>query len=309
MSPARDRSPTPIHLQADTDAPRLDRYLANRLESLSRSAIQRLIDAGAVTLNGQSVQRKTAVHAGDQICVLLPPAPSPAKPAPEPIPLEIVYEDEYLVVVDKPAGLVVHPGAGRTSGTLVNALLHRYPELEAWEDVRPGIVHRLDRDTSGLLVVAKTPDIRRELQRQFRQRRVHKLYRALVDGVMEVPEGKIEAPIGRHPRQRKRMAAVPGGRRAITFFRVQESFPAYTLLDAEPKTGRTHQLRVHLASIGHPVVGDPVYGRRQRTLGLGRQFLHAAVLGFRHPMSDEEIVFESELAPDLAAVLARLRSR
>lgn len=309
MSPAPDRSPERIHLQARVDAPRLDRYLADQLEQLSRSAVQRLIDAGAVTLNGQPVQRKTSVQAGDHIIVLLPPSPAQTPPAPEPIPLHIVYEDEYLAVIDKPPGLVVHPGAGRTGGTLVNALLHQYPELQTWDDPRPGIVHRLDRDTSGLLVVAKTPEIRHHLQRLFRQRRVRKLYRALVDGVLEVPQGQIEAPIGRHPHHRKRMAALSGGRPATTFFRVRETFAAHTLVDAEPKTGRTHQLRVHLASIGHPVAGDSVYGRRQSKLGLRRQFLHAAELGFRHPATGEEMLFRSDLPADLVVVLADLRAR
>jgi 23S rRNA pseudouridine1911/1915/1917 synthase len=309
MSPAPDRLPERIQLQARTDAPRLDRYLANQLEQFSRTAVQRLIDAGAVTLNGQPAQCKTSVQAGDQISVLVPPSPAQTAPVPEPIPLQIVYEDEYLAVVDKPPGLVVHPGAGRTGGTLVNALLHRYPELQTWNEPRPGIVHRLDQDTSGLLVVAKAPETRRQLQRLFRQRRVRKLYRVLVDGVLDVPEGQIEAPIGRHPRHRKRMAALPGGRPATTYFRVQETFAAYTLVDAEPKTGRTHQIRVHFASIGHPVAGDPVYGRRQSRLGLRRQFLHAAELGFRHPATGEEVLFRSDLPVDLAAVLTDLRAR
>ncbi len=309
MSPVAEGSPRQVYLQVNADAPRIDRYLADHLEGLSRSTVQRLIDAGAVTLNGRPVQRKTSIQAGDQIEVLLPPVPSRQAPVPEPIPLAVVYEDEHLAVIDKPAGLVVHPGAGRSSGTLVNALLHRFPDLGAWDDPRPGVVHRLDRDTSGLLVVARTPEIRRQLQRLFQQRRVHKLYCVLVDGVLVTPRGQIEAPIGRHPRHRKRMAALAGGRPAITLFQVRESFAAYTLVDAEPKTGRTHQLRVHFASIGHPVAGDRVYGRRHQELGLNRQFLHAAELGFRHPVTSEDLLFRSDMPADLAAILANLRAR
>jgi len=202
--------------------------------------------------------------------------------------------------------MVIHPAPGHRSGTLVNALLARCPDLAGDSgDARPGIVHRLDRDTSGLILVAKNEPIRRALQRQFKARQVHKVYVALLDGHLEAAHGRIEAPLGRDPRRRQRMAVVPGGREAITEYRLLASFAGgdYSLVEAEPKTGRTHQIRVHFASIGHPVVGDTVYGRRRTRLPVPRQFLHAQRLGFTHPLTGQPLEFEAPLPIDLAAVL------
>jgi 23S rRNA pseudouridine1911/1915/1917 synthase len=212
--------------------------------------------------------------------------------------------------------MVVHPAPGHTSGTLVNALLARYPELAASRDDRPGIVHRLDRDTSGLILVARTDKVRRALQRQFKERQVHKAYAALLDGHLQPSWGRIEAPVGRDPNHRQRMAVLPGGREAITEYHALERFsqttgPAageYTLVEAEPRTGRTHQIRVHFASIGHPIVGDAVYGRHRTRLPVLRQFLHAQRLAFKHPGSGHRMALEAELPSDLASVLEMLRT-
>jgi len=245
--------------------------------------------------------------------VLLPVEQSPEL-VPEAIPLTIVYEDSFLLVVDKPAGLVVHPAPGHPGGTLVNALLAHCPELASSGDRRPGIVHRLDRDTSGLILVAKSEKVRRALQRQFQDRQVHKAYLALLEGLLQPSMGRIEAPLGRDPHHRQRMAVMPGGREAVTKYQVLELFTHpvgpvagdYTLVEAEPLTGRTHQIRVHFASIGHPVVGDPVYGRRKRRLPVPRQFLHAHLLGFDHPVTSEHLELEAPLPADLAALLELL---
>jgi 23S rRNA pseudouridine1911/1915/1917 synthase len=230
----------------------------------------------------------------------------------EHIPVTIIYQDADIIVVDKPAGLTVHPAPGHPQGTLVNALLAACPDLrEISGTLRPGIVHRLDKDTSGLLVVAKNDRAMRSLQAQLKERQAHKTYLALVHGVPKPREGQIEAPIGRHPKNRKKMAVVEGGRESVTRYRVREEFPdgqgrgGYALLEVEPVTGRTHQIRVHLAAIGHPIVGDTVYGRASKLLG--RQFLHAHRLGFRMPASGREIEFESPLPGDLRGVLEELR--
>ena len=230
------------------------------------------------------------------------------------IPLVLVYQDEHLLVVDKPPGMVVHPAPGHAAGTLVNALLARVPELAASDSPRPGIVHRLDRDTSGLILVARSEKVRRTLQQQFKERRVAKAYLALLHGHLQPAWGRIEAPIGRDPRHRQRMAVLAGGREAITEYHVREQFardvgPAaghYSLVEAQPHTGRTHQIRVHFASIEHPVVGDAVYGRRGRSLPLERQFLHAWRLSFQHPVTRNKMELEAPLPQDLEEVLAFL---
>jgi 23S rRNA pseudouridine1911/1915/1917 synthase len=292
---------------------RLDKVLAGRLADLSRSAAQRLIEAGRVTVNGEPVKASYKVSPGDQVVADLP-SDEPPGLVPEAIPLEIVYEDQALLVVDKPAGMVVHPAPGHPGGTLVNALLAHCPELSTSGDERPGIVHRLDRDTSGLILVAKSNKARRALQRQFKERQVSKAYLALLDGHLQPAWGRIEAPVGRHPQHRQRMTVLAGGREAITEYHVLEQFahqvgPAagdYTLVEAQPLTGRTHQIRVHFASIHHPVVGDEVYGRRRQRLPLSRQFLHARRLGFRHPLTGERLSLEAPLPAELSAVLALL---
>jgi 23S rRNA pseudouridine1911/1915/1917 synthase len=248
------------------------------------------------------------VRAGERVRVEIPP-PAPAALTPEPIPLAVVFEDADLLVVDKPAGLPVHPGAGRATGTLVHAVLAHCPDLPGIGGrERPGIVHRLDKDTSGLLVVAKTEAALRALQAQIQSREVRREYLALVWGRVARAEGTIDAPIGRDPRHRTRMAVVPAGRRAVTGYRVVERFDDATLLELRLETGRTHQIRVHCASIGHPVVGDPTYGRRPNAWGLRRQALHAHRLAFAHPGSGVALSFTSALPGDIAGALARLRA-
>ncbi len=303
-----------VEIEVEEGGLRLDRFLTDRLGGLSRSAVQRLTAEEQVTVNGRPVKAGYKVRPGDVVAVDLP-AEEPQKPTAEAIPLAVVYEDETLLVVDKPAGMVVHPAPGHPGGTLVNALLARYPELATDGEGWPGIVHRLDRDTSGLLLVAKEEKGRLALQRQFKARRVRKFYLALLDGCLQPPRGRIEAPLGRDPHRRQRFAVVPGGREAITEYRVLEPFTRragpsagdYTLVEAEPKTGRTHQIRVHFASIGHPVVGDRVYGRRRPALPVPRQFLHAWRLEFTHPLSGQRVELEAPLPPDLGAVLDLLR--
>lgn len=287
---------------------RVDRVAAAHIPDLSRSRIQQLIEAGLVTLNGQPVRPGRSVRPGDRLDVRIPP-PEPTDLVPEPIPLRVVYEDADVIVIDKPAGLVVHPAPGHPRGTLVNALLARYPELSVGGSLRPGIVHRLDRDTSGLMVIGRHDTAHRFLQEQMKQGEVHKAYLVLVDGHLPERTGTIDAPIGRHPRRRKEMAVVPNGRPARTLYRVLEELGPYSLVEATLATGRTHQIRVHFAHIGHPVLGDPTYGRRAGALGLPRQFLHAFRLGFRLPSDGAYREFESPLPEELAVVLNRLRQR
>lgn len=296
-------------LQIDEPQGRIDRYLAQRFPSLTRSAVQRLIAEGKVLVNGQPTRASYQPAPGDAVTVRLPEE-EPSLPQPETMPLTVVYEDEHLLVIEKPAGMAVHPGAGRASGTLVNALLAHRPDIVRadLDPVRPGIVHRLDRETSGLLVVAARRDVQAALQAAFKRRDVHKVYLALVHGALYPERAAIEAPIGRDPIHRRRMAVLAeGGRHARTEYVVREMFGEYTLVEATLVTGRTHQIRVHMASIGHPVVGDRVYGRRREAIRVPRQFLHAWRLTFQHPARREEMAFEAPLPPDLAAVLDDLR--
>lgn len=286
---------------------RLDKFLAEVYPDLSRSLVQKLIEDGQVSVDGQVMKPSSRVVAG-QVVEVRVPAPQPVGIEPESIPLQVVYDDPDLVVVDKPAGLVVHPAAGHARGTLVNALIARYPDLAIGTSLRPGIVHRLDKDTSGLMVVAKNDVAQASLSDQIKDRLVLKEYISLVHGPLEAPRGTIDAPIGRDPRNRKRMAIVAGGRPARTHFALKERFADYDLVEVRLETGRTHQIRVHFASIGHPVAGDRVYGRPDRELGLDRQFLHANRLGFRLPRTDEYVEFTSPLPADLQRVLEHLRS-
>jgi len=296
-----------IRLTADEVGERLDKYVSQEMPALSRSRVQQLIVEGLVTVNGIPVKASYRLQQGDEILARIPPTEE-VKLVPQRIPLNVVYEDEDLVVVDKPAGMVVHPAHGHQDGTLVNALLGRYPDLPVDEDNRPGIVHRLDKDTSGLIIAVKNEAARRKLQLQFKEGQVEKTYLALVEGKVEPGRGMIDAPVGRDPRHRKRMAVVrKGGREAVTEYQVLEHLEDYTLVEVRPRTGRTHQVRVHLAFIGHPVVGDTVYGYRKQRLGLKRQFLHAQRLGFHLPSSGEHMALTSELPPDLREVLDRLR--
>ncbi len=290
---------------------RLDVALAEVEPKLSRAAARRLIAQGAITVSGSTAKPAHRLRVGEHVRVDLPD-PVPDRVAPEPLPLEVVYEDSQLIVIDKPAGMVVHPAAGHREGTLVNALLYHCRELAGIGGVlRPGIVHRLDKGTSGLLVVAKTELAHRELSQQFRARSVERTYRALVRGRPRADRGSIDAPIGRHPSDRKRFSTrARVARRAVTHWWVEERFQEITLIRVRLETGRTHQIRVHLASVGLPIAGDRVYGGGRRAsaeLGLARQALHAASLGFEHPQTEERMYFDSELPEDLASVLAGLR--
>jgi len=286
---------------------RLDKAVAGRVEDLSRSSVQHLIKTGEITVDGRLSKPSYRVQVGDEVVVRVP-AEAPLRVVPEDIPLDVVYEDDVMLVVNKPAGLVVHPAPGHPSGTLVNAVLARCPQIaQVGGADRAGIVHRLDKDTSGLILVAKDEATRAALQRQFKRRQVTKIYLALVEGRVSPREGIIEVPIGRHKRNRKKMAVVRGGRRARTMYRATEFFDRHTLLEVRPRTGRTHQVRVHLAWLGYPVVGDGVYGHRRQRLLRGRHFLHAARLRCTHPSTGEEVEFEAPLPPELVAVLKRLR--
>ncbi len=296
-----------VTFTADEGGERLDRIVVANLSDLSRAQVQRLIKAGAVTVNGRPSKPGYCVQVGDEVVVHVP-AEIPEPVAPEDIPLDIIYEDEALLVVNKPAGMVVHPALGHTSGTLVNAVLARCPQVvDVGGPDRAGVVHRLDKGTSGLILVAKDEATRAALQRQFKRRQVTKTYLALVEGPVQPREGVIEAPVGRDKRQRKRMTVVRSGREARTMYRAIEYFADHTLLEVRPHTGRTHQVRVHLSWLGYPIVGDTVYGHRRQRLLQGRHFLHAARLRFTHPATGEEVEFEASLPPELATVLKRLR--
>ena len=292
---------------AGDEGGRLDSVIPTHAPELSRAAAQRLIKDGVVTVNGRLSKPSYRLQAGDEISVCIPDE-TPAPVLPEDIPLDVIYEDDALLVVNKPAGMVVHPGPGHSSGTLVNAVLNHCPEVAAvGPPDKAGIVHRLDKDTSGLILVAKDEATRAALQRQFKRRQVAKTYLALVEDQVQPREGIVEAPIGRSKQQRKKMTVVRSGRRARTTYRAIEYFARYTLLEVRPHTGRTHQVRVHLAWLGYPLVGDAVYGRRRQRLLQSRHFLHAARLRFTHPATGEEVEFEAPLSPELAHVLERLR--
>ena len=293
-------------LTADRAGERIDAFIARRLPELSRSYVKRLIDGGLVTIAGRVPKASEKVSEAANVVVEVPP-PEEMRLEPQRIPVTIIYQDNDIIVVDKPAGLTVHPAPGHPSGTLVNALLAMCPDLQGIAGtLRPGIVHRLDKDTSGLLVVAKNDRAMRALQQQLAERQVHKTYLALVHGVPKPREGQIEAPIGRNPRNRKKMAVVEDGRESTTRYRIREELPGHALLEVEPVTGRTHQIRVHLAAIGHPILGDSVYGRPSPLLD--RQFLHAWKLAFGMPLGGRLVEFESPLPADLRAVLEHLRT-
>src|SRR5688572_28352783 len=305
---------TRITIGPDDAGVRLDAYLASQIEGWSRARLQRLIETEDVLVNGKVSKPSYKLREHDEIEVELT-APPGANFAPENIPLEIVYEDETLVVVNKPAGLVVHPAAGIHSGTLANALAYHFQQLpDSGAGVRPGIVHRLDRDTSGQLVVAKTEAALEHLSDQFRDREVFKSYVALVHGRVNTESGRIDQPLARDRSNRTRMAVVRGGRSALSLFRVRRHFARFTLLDVELKTGRTHQIRVHLAWLKHPVVGDETYGGgrdntvqnarlRAHVRNLGRHFLHAEKLAFTHPQTNKRVEFNSPLPLELSELL------
>ena len=293
------------------DRQRLDVFLTTRLPEFSRARLQGLIRDGFATVDGETVTKTGRdLEAGESICIRIPP-PLPSTLIAENIQLDIIFENGDLLVVNKPAGMVVHPSPGHDSGTLVHAALGHVPDLKGiGGEERPGIVHRLDKETSGLIVVAKNEQAHRWLQDQFRSRAVEKVYLALVDGKPPTPSGRVEAAIGRNTTHRKLMAVVPieKGREAVSEYRTLESFPQHTLLEIHPLTGRTHQIRVHLAFLGCPVVGDAVYGRHKATVPIDRHFLHAYRLKITLPGEQQARLFEAPLPPDLHGVLDKLRS-
>ena len=315
----------------DRAGKRLDVYLAESIVELSRSSVQRLIDAGQVLVNESPARPSYRVQAGDRIRVTIPP-PETSEIAPEPIELDIPYEDDQIIVVNKPRGMTVHPAPGSRQGTLVNAILAHCADLSGIGGVeRPGIVHRLDKDTSGLLVIAKTDLAHASLQRQLQKRTAERRYLALVWGETQFSQAVVDAPIGRHPTDRQRMAVIKDtarykAREAVTNLKVLERFPGFTLLEAKLETGRTHQIRVHCSFIGHPVVGDPVYGGTSRSApasyskedrrrlaalmgDLGGQALHAYYLAFDHPTTAGRMSFEAPPPDDMAGLLDWLRRR
>jgi 23S rRNA pseudouridine1911/1915/1917 synthase len=286
---------------------RLDLTVASWFADMSRSQVQRLIKSGAVKVDGRLSKPAYRVVPGEVISVVLPEEKEePVRP--EAIPLDVIYEDQHLLAVNKPAGMVVHPAPGHSSGTLVNALLAYCPQVADVGGLeRSGLVHRLDKDTSGVILVAKDEETYRALQRQFKRRQVQKTYLALVKGRVEPQEGIIEAPVGRDRRERKRMAVRRSGRPAVTRYRTVRTFRHHTLLEVYPRTGRTHQIRVHLSWLGHPLVGDPVYGRRRQQLLTDRHFLHAQGLEFTHPVTRKSVTLVAPLPEELASVLRQLR--
>jgi 23S rRNA pseudouridine1911/1915/1917 synthase len=282
---------------------RLDKYITEQRPEISRTQAQRLIEQGHVIVNGSTARSAYKITGGDQILITIPPPP-PSALSPEDIPLKILYEDNDVIVVDKPAGLTVHPAPGHPEHTLANAILSHLPEIpDTGEWQRPGIVHRLDKDTSGLIIIAKNNLAHRKLTEQFKARTVKKIYLTLVKGKVTPNRGTIEAPIGRDRGHREKMAIADRshGREARTKYRVLKHIGNYSLLEALPETGRTHQIRVHLAAIGYPVIGDKVYGIKSTLLD--RQFLHAHRIKFQLPSNGKEVEFSSELPPDLAEAL------
>jgi len=303
-TPTKPKTET-LQLIAPISGTRLDKYVAEVLPQFSRAYIQKLITQGYILVNEQSAKASQRLKYSDKITIKIPP---PTYPTAEPIPLAIIYEDTDILVIDKPAGLVVHPSPGHTSHTLVNAILAHCPSLATSEDLtRPGIIHRLDKDTSGLMIIAKNDYARQYLVNQFKSHAVTKGYLVLVKGRPSPEQGAIEAPIGRDPHNRKRMAITETGKEASTQYKVKEYLNGYTLLEVAPRTGRTHQIRVHLSAIGYPVVGDPIYGTKRRleakALCLKRQFIHAYRLGFRLPSTNEYREFTCPLPADLKQAL------
>ncbi len=297
------------------DGWRLDRALADAVPTLSRERLKVLIASGAVTRDGQMVRDPAKrAAAGDRLSVTVPLPTLPHNEAQD-IPLVVAYEDEHLIVIDKPAGLVVHPAAGNLDGTLVNALLHHCDgSLSGIGGVaRPGIVHRIDKDTSGLMVAAKTDRAHEGLARQFHDHSIDRRYRAIVGGLPRPSEGKVDAPLARSATNRKKIAIVQGGKRAVTHFRTMQTLHDAALVECRLETGRTHQVRVHMASIGHALLGDPVYGRTKgaqkallETLGFRRQALHAAHLGFIHPVKSTALAFDSDMPADMQELFSEL---
>jgi 23S rRNA pseudouridine1911/1915/1917 synthase len=289
---------------------RVDKFLVTCMPDFSRARLQGLIEDGFVLINGKPARKSgQTLEAGSEIEVHIPPS-APANIIPEDIPLDVIFENEDLILVNKPAGMVVHPAAGHSSGTLVNAVLGYDPDIEGiGGEERPGLVHRLDKDTSGLIVLAKNDQAHRWLQDQFRERKVEKTYLALVDGKPPTPVGRVDASIGRDPSHRKKMAIlrIGKGRESVSEYKTLESFRHHTLLEFHPHTGRTHQIRLHCELLGCPIVGDEVYGKKKPTITLNRHFLHASRLKIILPGEKEQRLFEAELPEELVSVLNTLR--
>lgn len=289
---------------------RLDVFLNEKIHDMSRSHIQKLIGENNIIVNNKSTRSNYKIRVGDIIKVVIP-EPVKLDLIPEDIDIDMLYEDEDIAVVNKPQGMVVHPAAGNYTGTLVNALLKRCSNLSSINGViRPGIVHRIDKDTSGVLVIAKNDNSHKHLAEQIKNHSVKRIYIALVEGIIKVDSGTVNEPIGRHPVERKKMAVVSkSGRRAITHYRVLERYRENTLIEARLETGRTHQIRVHMAYIGHPLVGDPVYGYKKQKYKLAGQALHAKTLGFIHPTTGEYMEFTAPLPEYFENLLNKLKSK
>jgi len=289
---------------------RLDKWLTSQIEDLTRTAVQNLVESGEVLVNGKTVAKNYKQKAGDVVEINIP-EPVELNTEPENIPLDIIYEDSSLLVVNKPKGMVVHPAPGNYSGTLVNALLYHCGDSLSGINgvIRPGIVHRIDKDTSGLLIVAKNNEAHLKLSEQLKERKAMRKYVALVNGNIKEDSGTINKPIGRNPSDRKKMAVVFGGREAVTHFNVLERFGQYTLVECILETGRTHQIRVHMASIGHSIVGDPLYGIKKEKFNLNGQLLHAKTIGFVHPRTGKMMEFTSDIPEYFENVLEKLRKR
>lgn len=296
-------------LEEDTGT-RLDSFLSRRVEGLTRSAAARLLAEGCVTCDGAVPGKSYRIAGGEELCVTLPEAEEP-EAVPQDIPLDVVYEDEDVIVVNKPVGMVVHPAPGHPDGTLVNALLHHCGDSLSGigGELRPGIVHRIDRDTSGLLIAAKNDFAHQKLSAQLQDHTLARIYRCIVIGNLREDSGTVDAPIGRHPADRKKMAVVAGGRSAVTHWSVLERFPGYTYVECRLETGRTHQIRVHMAHIGHPILGDTVYGAKKPVPGLQGQCLHAVGLRFLHPRTGELVELWCDLPEAFQTQLRKLENR
>lgn len=297
-----------ITVPQEAASQRADSFLSTQLEDMTRSAVQSLIEDGAVLLRGRPIKKNYKVAAGDVLDVTVP-EPKEVEITPENIPLDVVYEDGDIIVVNKPQGMVVHPAVGNWNGTLVNALMYHCGDSLSGinGELRPGIVHRIDKDTSGLLVVAKNDLAHQGLAEQIKEHSAGRRYYAVVMGNIREDSGTVDAPIARHKTDRKKMAVVPGGREAITHYEVLERYRGYTYMAFQLETGRTHQIRVHMAHLGHPIIGDPLYGSKADKWKLDGQCLHAGELRLRHPRTGEDMVFTAPLPPQFKAVLKKLR--
>ena len=302
--------PTVLQAGPEDAGTRLDSFLAAGIDALTRSAAQRLIEGGQVTVNGRTVPKSCKLAGGELVAVTLP-EPEPIDAVPQDIPLDVVYEDGDVIVVNKRAGLVVHPAPGHPDGTLVNALLHHCGGSLSGVggELRPGIVHRIDRDTSGLIIAAKNDAAHQALAAQLADHTLARTYEAVVVGALREDGGTVDAPIGRCPSDRKKMAVVPNGKRAVTHWEVLERFPGYTYVRCRLETGRTHQIRVHMAHLGHPIYGDTVYGGKKPVPGLTGQCLHAVGLRFVHPRTGETVELSCPLSGEFQALLEKLRRK